>query len=211
MVNQLGPPNRIASTPIAQYPTLDLEDEKFGLKDRLDHEAVVSMMEYLYSTTYSTIDKEPDFSLAHHAGVFHLAISLNIPGLLTFSAKCFEVSLISRVKDLNVYFQSVKWVYAATTPEHPELRQILVNAAVTEMPKLLLAPADRSRFLELTSTVKDFQADIYIHLMQTSAENAPGYAVLCEECGPRADDDDHGYLISMDCSGCGKEKTLEFH
>lgn len=32
--------------------------------------------------------------------------------------------------------------------------------------------------------------------------------VLCEECGPR--DDEDGYSITRECKGCGKVRTLNF-
>lgn len=175
-----------------------------------DNEAVSSMMEYLYSTDYNTTDHEPDFSLPHHIKVFCLAVQLSIPGLEELAARKFRFTLITHVKDLDVYFKSVNDIYSLTTPQHPGLRLIVIEAAVTELRNLV----DESRFIELTSTVKDFQADIYLFLMNhppraIRMETEYVFAELCDECGPRADDD--GYEVTTECKGCGKTKTLEFY
>jgi hypothetical protein len=178
--------------------------------DDYDHEAVCSMMEYLYSTNYNTIDHEPDFSLPRHIKVFCLSVKLSISGLEDLAAKKFGFALLTHVKDLDVYFRSVKDIYDSTTSEHPALRLIVIEAAVTELPNLI----NESRFFDLSSAVKGFQADIYLFLMnhpsrpiQTETEYV--FAELCDECGPRADDD--GYEVSTECKGCGKVKTLEFY
>jgi hypothetical protein len=177
--------------------------------DDYDHEAVCSMMEYLYSTNYNTTDHEPDFSLPHHIKVFSLSAQLSISGLEQLAAKKFASTLITHVKDLDVYFSSVKDIYSVTTPDHPALRLVVVDAAVTELRNLV----HESRFLDLTGTVKDFQADIYLFLMNhlsrpVNTETEFLFAELCGECGPR--DSDDGYEVTTECKGCGKEKTLEF-
>jgi hypothetical protein len=141
--------------------------------------------------------------------VFCLAVQLSISGLEELAAKKFGFTLITHVKDLNVYFASVKDIYSVTTADHPALRHVVVQAAVTELRNLLHEP----RFFDATSSVKDFQADIYLFLMNYPArpvqtETEYVFAELCDECGPRADDD--GYEVSTECKGCGKVKTLEF-
>jgi len=166
-------------------------------------------MEYLYSTNYNTTDLGPDFSLLHHVKVFSLAVQLSVPGLEDLAAKKFAFTLLTHIKDLDVYFSSVKEIYASTTSDHPALRLTVIEAAVTELPNLI----DEPRFLELTSTLKDFQADIYLFLMNhpsipVQLETEYVLPELCDECGPRADDD--GYEVTMECKSCGKEKTLEF-
>lgn len=167
------------------------------------------MMEYLYLTNYNTVDHEPDFSLSHHIKVFCLAVQLSISGLEELAAKKFGFTLVTHVKDLDVYFSSVKNIYSVTTTDHPALRAMVVEAAVTELPHLLQEP----RFFDITSSVKDFQADIYLFLFNhptrpvlTDVEYV--LPALCDECGPRAEDD--GYEILVECKACGKEKTLEF-
>lgn len=35
------------------------------------------------------------------------------------------------------------------------------------------------------------------------------FAELCDECGPRPEDD--GYEVITECKNCGKEKLLEFY
>jgi hypothetical protein len=156
--------------------------------DDYDHEAVCSAMEYLYSTSYNTTDHEPDFSLPHHIKVFSFSVQLSISGLEQLATKKFAFTLMT---------------------EHPGLRRVVVEAAVTELRNLV----HESRFFDLTSTVKDFQADIYLFLMNhpsrpVNTETGYLFAELCEECGPR--DSDDGYEVTTECKGCGKEKTLEF-
>ncbi len=167
-------------------------------------------MEYLYSTNYATIDHEPDFSLPHHIKVFCLAVKLSISGLEELSTTKFRYNLHTQVKDLDVYFSSIKEIYSLTTADHPALRLVVIEAAVTEMRNLLQEPT-RSRFLDVTSRVKDFQAEVIMFLMQHPSRPVDVeyvFAELCDECGPRADDD--GYEVTTECKGCGKEKTLEF-
>jgi hypothetical protein len=177
--------------------------------DDYDHEAFCSVMEYLYSTNYNTTDHEPDFSLPHHIKVFSLSVQLSISGLEQLATKKFAFTLMTHVKDLDVYFSSVKDIYSVTPSEHPGLRRVVVEAAVTDLRNLV----HESRFFDLTSTVKDFQADIYLFLMNhpsrpVNTETEYLFAELCEECGPR--DSDDGYEVTTECKGCGKEKTLEF-
>lgn len=169
-------------------------------------------MEYLYSTNYNTIDHEPDFSLPHHIKVFCLAVQLSISGLEELSAAKFRNNLHTHVKDLDVYFSSIEEIYFVTTVEHPALRLVVIEAAVTEMRNLLQEPT-RSRFLDVTSAVKDFQAEVLLFLMQhpsrpVGVDVEYVFAELCDECGPRAEDD--GYEVTTECKACGKEKTLEF-
>jgi len=177
--------------------------------DDYDHESICSMMDYLYSTDYITTDHEPDFSLPHHIKVFRLAVQLSISGLEELAARKFAFTLLNKVKDLDIYFTSVKDIYASTTPDHPALRLIVVEAAITELRNLVNEP----RFLHLTSTLKDFQADIYLFLLNNpprhvQVEPQYVYAELCEDCGPR--DDDDGYEVETECKSCGKVKSLAF-
>jgi hypothetical protein len=169
------------------------------------------MIEYLYSTNYTTIDHEPDFSLPHHIKVFCLAVQLSISGLEELAARKFRYNLHAYVKDLDVYFSSVKDIYSLTTLEHPALRLVVIDAAVTEMRNLLQEPT-RSRFLDVTSAVKNFQAEIYMFLIEHLSrpmDTELVFAELCDECGPRPEDD--GYEVITECKNCGKEKLLEFY
>jgi hypothetical protein len=175
-----------------------------------DHESVCSMLEFLYSTNYNTIDNEPDFSLLHHVKVFCLSVELLIAGLEALSAKKFAFTLLNHIKDLDIYFSVVKEIYASTTPKHPALRLIVIEAAVTELCHLI----NESRFFDLTSTVKDFQSDIYLFLINHPSrplltETEYMFAALCDECGSR--DEDDGYEVSTECKGCGEVKTLKFY
>jgi hypothetical protein len=178
--------------------------------DEYDHESVCSMMDYLYSTDYITTDHEPDFSLPHHVKVFRLAVQLSIFGLEELAARKFASTLLHKVKDLEIYFTSVKDIYTSTTFDHPALRLIVVEAAVTEIRNLVKEP----RFLDLTSSVKDFQADIYLFLLNppprvVQVEPQYVFAELCDECGPR--DENDGYEVETECKGCGKLKSLAFY
>ncbi|KAE9367702.1 hypothetical protein N431DRAFT_349711 [Stipitochalara longipes BDJ] len=178
--------------------------------DDYDHESVCSMIDYLYSTEYTTTDHEPDFSLPHHIKVFRLAVQLSISGLEELAARKFAFTLLHHIKDLDVYFTSVKDIYTSNTPEHPTLRLIVVEAAATELRNLVNEP----RFLDLTSSVKDFQVDIYLFLVNHPSRTIqvePEYIFpeLCDECGPRNDND--GYEVETECKGCGKLKTLAFY
>ncbi len=98
------------------------------------------MMEYFYSSNYATNDQAPDFSLPFHTKVFCLAVTLSIPGLEELAVAKYKQNLSSYVTDLGVYFASVKDIYALTTSEIPELRNAVVEAAISEMQNLLSGP-----------------------------------------------------------------------
>jgi hypothetical protein len=204
----------LSSTPPSQsgrVGTPPSHDSSLLHLDEYDYEAVCSMMAYLYSTNYTALDQEPDFSLPHHIKVFCLAVQLSISGLEELSAAKFRYNLCSHVKDLEVYFSSIKEVYCHTTPDHPALRLVVIEAAVTEM-RNLLQEHTRSRFLDVTSTVKDFQAEMFLFLMQHPSRPVAFeyvFPALCNECGPR--DDGDGYELMMNCKKCGDKKTLEFY
>lgn len=71
----------------------------------------------------------------------------------------------------------------------------------------------RRGFLELTSAIPQFQADIYAFLLcngnpQREVEVVTVCQELCEECGAREEGD--GYEVTLECKGCGEERSIEF-
>ncbi|KAH8595016.1 hypothetical protein B0O99DRAFT_169277 [Bisporella sp. PMI_857] len=173
-----------------------------------DSDAVVLMMEYLYTGTYTTPSQPPDFSLKTHISVFVLASTLSITGLQSLSAQLFTLSL-SSVSDLEVYFQSVRQIYAVTSCDNPQLRLAVVEAAVLEIRSLVGQENVRRAFLEVTSEVGEFQTDIYTYLVDNptrGVEIETESLVLCEECGPQSS----GYSYTRTCKGCGVARTIEF-
>ncbi|KAL2064367.1 hypothetical protein VTL71DRAFT_4861 [Oculimacula yallundae] len=183
-----------------------------------DHEATVLMMEFLYTSTYSTTvtDIAPSYSLPLHVSVFNLACTLSIPLLKQLALQKYQYTLKNLVSTLSVYFSSVRSIYSTSTTiiaTHPELKLIVVETAVLEMQNLLLEGSEQRReFLELTSQVPQFQVDIYEFLMcngnpQREVEVVEVWKELCEECGAREEGD--GYAVTMECKGCGKERTID--
>jgi hypothetical protein len=127
-------------------------------------------VEYLYSSTYTTNDVEPDFSLPILIKVFHLAIELRISGLEELSVVKFRYNLNNYVTNLEVFFSAVKSIYAHRSSsygagEHTGLRLVVVEAAVSEM-STLLTEGSRDRFLQCTKEVPDFQADLYLIMLR---------------------------------------------
>ncbi|KAL5322752.1 hypothetical protein ACEPPN_010728 [Leptodophora sp. 'Broadleaf-Isolate-01'] len=205
--------------------TLDLSE--------YDHEATVLMMEYLYTSTYTTTltDIAPSFSLPLHVSVFNLACTLSIPGLKAQALEKYCYTLKNLVSNLSVYYSSVRTIYDTTSPSptslttssannstnsaaHHELRLAVVETAVLEMRNLLQEGSEQRRgFLELTSAIPQFQADIYAFLLcngnpQREVEVVTVCQELCEECGAREEGD--GYEVTLECKGCGEERSIEF-
>jgi hypothetical protein len=123
------------------------------------------MMEYLYTSTYTTQSQPPDFALPVHIKVFVLASMLEIPGLQTLACNSFSNNLNGGVTDLEVYFSAVKEAYAYTTYANPALRLVVVEAAITEMRVLLGTEAVKKRFHSITQEVPDFQVRT-VHLFR---------------------------------------------
>jgi hypothetical protein len=196
-----------------------------------DLEAVTMMIEFLYTGSYNTVDISPNFSLHIHSQVHGLALEFQIQGLVILSATNFSNSL-RRVRDLEVYFQSIRDVYslpvirdepspppdAQNQPDyHPpacHLRAEVIDAAFTELSKILSAPPVLARFQEICTEVPQFHADFLNILleMKLETENCKGEdgqesQPLCESCGPR----EERYEIEVRCRGCGKECLYSFH
>lgn len=167
------------------------------------------MMEYLYTANYTTVDQAPDFSLPAHIKVFCLAVDFACTGLKAVAITKYRDTLQGRVRNLEVFYASVESVYATTTNKHPELRMAVVEAAIMEM-RLLLAEPARERFLQITSELSDFQSDIMLTLVHNPMRRVEKVVQeLCEDCGPRNEDD--GYEVTTECKSCGAEKTLDFY
>jgi len=166
-------------------------------------------MEYFYTSAYTTPDQAPEFGLSEHIKVFSLAVDLACPGLEAVAASNFRETLSNKVADLETYFTSIESIYASTTPEHPALRTIVVEAAIIELRQLLEGPV-RTRFLRLASDVPGFHADVMLTLFHNPSRPVEKFAQeLCEECGPR--DEGDGYEVTTECKSCGMERTLEFY
>ncbi|KAG4427452.1 hypothetical protein IFR05_017065 [Cadophora sp. M221] len=216
----------------------NLTDSKTLDLSAYDHEATVLMVQYLYTSTYTTTltDIAPSFSLPLHVSVFNLACTLSIPGLKAQALEKYCYTLKNLVSNLSVYYSSVRTIYdtslnSLTSPTssthininnsnqtqsqiHRELRLVVVETAVLEMRNLLQEGSEQRRgFLELTSAVPQFQADIYAFLLcngnsQREVEVVTVCQELCEECGTREEGD--GYEVTLECKGCGEEKSIEF-
>lgn len=178
------------------------------------------MMEYFYTSTYSTLltDVAPAFSLPQHVSVFNLACELSIPALKTQALQKYCHTLKHFVSNLDVYFSSVRTIYSTppitnSAGKHMDLRLAVVETAVLEMRSLLAEGSEqRKGFLELTTQVPEFQADIYKFLWsnggpQRQVEVIEVVHELCEQCG-RSDEGD-GYEITLECKRCGEERTIE--
>jgi hypothetical protein len=174
-------------------------------------------MDYLYTTNYTTTitDIAPYFSLDVHIQVFELATNLQIPGLQNLASQKFRYALSNYVKSTAVYFTCVRQIYSTTTKANPVLRLAVLEAAVSEVGKMV----GEKEFLQLLNDVPEFQMDLLETLGMLAANGLNrGYeketeveyvaGVLCEECGPRREDD--GYETTCTCKECGKKKTLEF-
>lgn len=69
----------------------------------------------------------------------------------------------------------------------------------------------REEFLDLTCEVTDFQAEVYLLMLENPnrpLEMREVEKVLCERCGPRPAGD--GYLVETECKGCGQMCGLAF-
>jgi hypothetical protein len=115
------------------------------------------MMEFLYTSSYTTQLQPPDFSLPTHIKVFALASQLRIPGLQILACDNFTNILSGPVTELDVYFSAVKEVYANTHYTSPMLRRVVAAVAVSEMKSMLGINAVKVRFLQITSEVLEFQ------------------------------------------------------
>jgi hypothetical protein len=126
-------------------------------------------MEYLYSSTYTIRDVEPDFSLPILIKVFYLAIELRILGLEELSVAKFRHNLNNYVTNLEVFYSAVKRIYTHRSSsygagEHTGLRLAVVEAAISEM-STLLTEGPREGFFQCTKEVPDFQADLYLIML----------------------------------------------
>jgi hypothetical protein len=167
------------------------------------------MMEYFYTSAYTTTDQAPDFGLSEHVKVFNLAVDLACPGLEAVAASNYRDTLSNRVSDLEIYFTSIESIYATAPPANPALRVAVVEAAIIELRQMLNGPA-RTRFLRLAADVPDFHADVMLMLFHNPSRPMEKFAQeLCEECGPR--DEEDGYEVSTECKSCGVMRTLEFY
>ncbi|CCU83041.1 hypothetical protein BGHDH14_bgh03983 [Blumeria hordei DH14] len=190
-----------AQSPPGEPTTLRLDD--------YEALAVPHVMEYLYSGNYlcaSAAATTSDATLTTHISVFSVASRLVMPALVQLAEAKFRDTLNNHVADIDLYFAAVRHIYAAAAM--PGLREAVVEAAVTEMARLL-GPECRAGFLVLTADLPDFQADIYLFL--THLPMRPVEVVvpaLCPTCGPRAHGD--GYEVTTACKACGLDCTLAF-
>ena len=180
-----------------------------------DSEAVMKMVEFLYTGSYSTIETSPTFSIHTHMKVYSLGLRYQIQGLVALSLKKFATSL-SRVSDLEVYFQSLRDVYNLPaikqevfsdrdapddTASANHICAEIIGTALTELSKILSSPPVLARFQEICSEVPQFHADFLTALMEMNmdAENEENIPPLCRICGPSGE----GYEIEVTCELCG--------
>lgn len=139
------------------------------------------MIEFLYTGTYTSIDTGPSFSLFIHTKMHGIGLKYNIHTLVNFSAINFARAL-RRVRDLEVYFQSICEVYSQplayphvrnrdqlSIPTAPpelqgnnhghELRAEVIEAALVELGKILSSPPVMARFLQVCTSIPQFHAD----------------------------------------------------
>jgi hypothetical protein len=167
------------------------------------------MMEYLYTSNYTTYPSEPNYCLPLHGKMYVLASELELSGLQTLAITYFRYNLNHHVTNLDVYFSSVIDVYASTSNSNPGLRLALVEAAISEMHKILNDAPIKKRFHETTARVPQFQEEIFRFLVANPTRPVQFVMQeLCEECGPRPENDN--YEVTLTCKGCGEERTLEF-
>ncbi|KUJ19441.1 uncharacterized protein LY89DRAFT_731841 [Mollisia scopiformis] len=177
--------------------------------DKYDYEAVSMMMEYLYGSNYTTQDSAPHFSLPLHISIFNLAVDLSIPGLKSLAVLKFRYNLNNYVNEPTIFFAAVRSIYETTTRENPELRLATLDAGISELRNMLNGP-HKPGFFRLTQEVPDFQAEIYLLMLENPTRPMEVMAPeLCQECGPREEGD--GYEVTTECKGCGEERTLAFY
>ncbi|CZR61342.1 uncharacterized protein PAC_11238 [Phialocephala subalpina] len=206
-----------------------------------DYDAVRYLLEYLYGTNYVTQDVEPEFGLFDHIRVFNLGVSLQISGLINLSVLKFRHNLNNYVDSPLLFFSVVREIYTTqpqpspltppvrrfqvfpsfnqnererervNVPTNPGLRLAVLEAGVAEMRKLLSGEY-REEFLDLTGEVTDFQAEMYLLMLENPnrpLEMRVEEKVLCENCGPRPVGD--GYLVETECKSCGEPRALAFN
>ncbi|KAA8563760.1 hypothetical protein EYC84_011778 [Monilinia fructicola] len=113
-------------------------------------DAVIALMEYLYTSAYSipappsgsspsssTYAAGPSYSLPLHEQIFYLTVHLEIPALETLATASFRHTLNTQISNLDIYFSSIARIYDRTTENHPGLRNALVEAAVQDLGALL--------------------------------------------------------------------------
>ncbi|TAQ86071.1 hypothetical protein B7494_g5617 [Chlorociboria aeruginascens] len=191
----------------SQSSVLESQIKTVGDSEILDlsthpYQTVVLLMDYLYTSTYTTPLAPPHLHLSAHVLVFVLSITLDIPGLSALSAAKYKYTL-NHTSDLEVYFASVRQVYSCTSASNPGLRIPVAEAAVIEMRGVLDNVAVRRRFLQVLRENTEFLIDVLDGMSKEIGYHKEGKKEvdaraleLCEECGPRPDGD--GYEIFID-------------
>ena len=173
-----------------------------------DDEAFNLVMEYLYTAKYKSSPSKPDFCLPLHLKVYVLATELQIVGLQELSGHFFTFNLSNYVENLEVFFSIVKDVYSKTRVSNSALRNVVVQAAVSEMHTFLGENKAWDRLTGLMAAVPEFQKDIMCVMVEHGDREVIAMPQeLCKACGPR--DEGDGYQMQATCKCCGVEKTLE--
>jgi hypothetical protein len=173
------------------------------------------MIEFLYTSTYSTIDVGPSFSLFVHIKIHSLALKYGIRALTILAATKFS-SALCQVSDLEVYFQSIREVYSQSLPtitakeeaqngQQPTpsagsqitldyshsyaLRAEVVDAALVELGNILSSPPVLTRFHQICATVPQFHADFLVAMLESKLkiENALESVIGNGEAEPLCD------------------------
>jgi hypothetical protein len=126
--------------------------------------AVEKLMEYLYTSTYTSVFQSPDFSIHLHIVVYALAHKYALEPLLTLARSNFITSLY-HVKDLTHYFSAVEEVYKSTPGEARGLRDVVVETAAMEMEAMLAVEMAKDRMIGCMGKVPAYGSDVLASLL----------------------------------------------
>ncbi|EPE28740.1 POZ [Glarea lozoyensis ATCC 20868] len=157
----------------AEPAVLDLSD------DPLD--AVTQVITYLYTATYTLPPSPPRQALETNIAIHTLAGKYRIPSLQAFAAAQFKFVMNTELKDIDIFFELVKVIYAEEGDGATELREAVVEAAVTEMDMLLVE--GRMRFFAALSANWTFLGDVLGVMRERGKGEEERVGFLCEGCG----------------------------
>lgn len=126
-----------------------------------------------------------------------MAQKYDIPSLCTLTATKYADALLA-CADPEEYFESVTSVYERTTAETGNaLRVTLVQAACTELCKMLAVDGARNKLREVVLAVPEFGWDVLVGV----EESEGAMDTLCDDCGPNYTP----YVVEERCQNCGKQ------
>ncbi|PQE21668.1 BTB POZ domain protein [Rutstroemia sp. NJR-2017a WRK4] len=189
----------------------------------LPHEATTALIQYLYTSAYQNSSNPlylsaPAFSLYFHESVFHLSVTLQIPGLEVLAAAAYGHTLNTQVTSLPVYFGVIPKIYEMTTKKHPGLRNAVVDVAVKGIGELLADAELRRAFWRVCTEVEEFWEEVLRGLIR-SKEVLVGLgtvgegveSLVCDRCEEGGQgQEQQGFDIQVLCKGCGEVSGVEF-